>query len=234
MPKPTFAERLEALTSLREPTRWKLYQYVERRLAPVSRDEAAEAVHISRAMAAFHLDKLVEMGLLRAQYRRLSGRAGRGAGRPSKLYSRSRRDFSVTLPRRNHELLARLLAETAAPSEDASSPADAVAKRYGRSLGARARRRVASRANPERLSRCVEDVLEEFGFEPIRLESGQVQARNCPFDPLSRLYPSVVCRSAIAIVLGVVDGVGAEAVAVERDERPDRCCVVLRQGTTTP
>jgi hypothetical protein len=31
MPKPTFAERLEALAALREPIRRRLYQYIERR-----------------------------------------------------------------------------------------------------------------------------------------------------------------------------------------------------------
>ena len=81
MPKPTFAQQLDALAALREPIRAQLYQYVQKRLAAVSRDEAADAVGVSRAMAAFHLDKLVELGLLRAEYRRLSGRSGRGAGR---------------------------------------------------------------------------------------------------------------------------------------------------------
>jgi predicted ArsR family transcriptional regulator len=225
VPKPTFAERLEALASLREPTRRRLYQYVAGAQAPVSRDEAAKAVRISRAMAAFHLDKLVELGLLRAAYRRVSGRAGRGAGRPSKLYTRSRREFSVTLPRRDHELLARLLAETAADTSVVAR--DEVAQRFGRSLGTLARRRVSGRATAQRLSRCVEDVLEEIGFDPTSVASGDVLARNCPFDPLSRRYPAVVCRSAIAMVRGVIEGVGTDALAVRRDEGPDRCCVVV-------
>jgi predicted ArsR family transcriptional regulator len=227
MPKPTFAERLEALAALREPIRRSLYRYVERRLAPVSRDDAARAAKVSRAMAAFHLDKLVELGLLRAEYRRLSGKTGRGAGRPSKLYRRSRREFSVTLPKRNHELLARLLAETAAASR-VDGANDGVAHRYGRSLGARARKRISSRAAPPRVSRCVSDVLEDIGFEPIESGQGDLWTRNCPFDPLSRQFPSVVCQAAIEFVGGVIDGVGTSSLGVERQERADRCCVVLR------
>lgn len=230
MPKRTFAERLEALAVLREPIRRRLYRYVERRLAAVSRDEAADAMGVSRAMAAFHLDKLVEFGLLRAEYRRLSGRTGRGAGRPAKLYRRSRRELSVTLPQRSHELLARLLAETAATSTDVP-PTDGVAHRYGRSLGARARNRVSRRATPQRVGRCVSDVLEELGFEPFISGEGDIWARNCPFDPVSRRYPSVVCRTAIEVVGGVIEGVGAGSVEVRRDERPDRCCVVLSAPT---
>jgi predicted ArsR family transcriptional regulator len=225
MPKPTFAERIEAIASLREPIRRRLYRYVERQTVAVSRDEAAEAVGTSRAMAAFHLDKLVELGLLRAEYRRLGGRTGRGAGRPSKLYRRSRRQFTLTFPERNHELLARLLAEEAA-HHDASST-DAPAGRYGRSLGARARKRISNGAAQPRLRQCVEDVLEDLGFEPFRSDTGDTRARNCPFDPLSRSYSAVVCRAAIALVGGVIEGSGANSVEARRDARVDRCCVVL-------
>jgi predicted ArsR family transcriptional regulator len=226
MPKPTFAERLEALAALREPIRRRLYRHIERRLTAISRDEAANAAGVSRAMAAFHLDKLVDLGLLRVEYRRLTGRTGRGAGRPSKLYRRSRREFSVTLPERNHELMARLLAETATV---ALVPATgAVAHRYGRSLGARARKRISRRATAQHLTDCVSDVLEDVGFEPFSDGSGDVRTRNCPFDPLSRRYPSVVCHTAIELVGGVIEGVGTDSVTVEREDRADRCCVVLR------
>jgi predicted ArsR family transcriptional regulator len=227
--EPKFLEQLEALGSLREPTRRRLYDFVERRPTPVSRDEAADTLGISRAMAAFHLDRLVEVGLLRAHYRRLSGRAGRGAGRPSKLYSRSRHQFAVSLPERNHALLARLLAEPMTHSEAGPAP-DLPATRYGRSLGVRARRRISRRATGERTVGCVEDVLEELGFEPFRIDDGSIRARNCPFDPLSRRYPSVVCRTAVAMIDGLIEGVGSPGMAVSRDERPDRCCIVLGHG----
>jgi predicted ArsR family transcriptional regulator len=229
MSKPTFLERLEALTSLREPTRRTLYEFVERRPTRVSRDEAASALGISRAMAAFHLDRLVEAGLLRAEYRRISGRAGRGAGRPSKLYSRSRHQLAVSLPGRNHELMVRLLAAQATHSE-VGPPSDEPATRYGRSLGARARSRISRRATRELAVGCLEDVLEELGFEPFRIDDGTIRARNCPFDPISREYPSVVCRTAVTMIEGMIEGVGSPGMAVRRDERPDRCCVVLGHG----
>jgi predicted ArsR family transcriptional regulator len=226
MPKPTFAQRLDALASLREPVRARLYRYVQKRLAAVSRDEAADAVGVSRAMAAFHLDKLVELGLLRTEYRRLSGRSGRGAGRPSKLYRRSRRDFGVTLPERNHKLLARLLAESMSRPDDGTRM-EGAAYRYGQSLGARSQPRISSRVTAQRLAGCVADVLDGVGFEPVQSDSGDVWARNCPFDPLSRRYPTVVCDTAIAMVRGVIRGVGADDVSVTRQPGADRCCVVL-------
>jgi len=48
-------------------------------------------------LAAFHLDKLLEQGLLDVEFRRISGRAGPGAGRPAKLYRLSARQLEVTL-----------------------------------------------------------------------------------------------------------------------------------------
>jgi predicted ArsR family transcriptional regulator len=230
MPKPTFAEQLQAIAALREPIRRRLYQFVERQTVAVSRDEAAEAVGTRRAMAAFHLDKLVELGLLRAAYRRLSGRTGRGAGRPSKLYRRSRRQFAVTLPARNYELLARLLVEKAAASADGDAATHSVVHRYGRSLGARARKRVSSRTTPQRLGRCVTDVLEELGFEPVQAKAGEaIWARNCPFDPLSRQYTRIVCNNAIEFVGGIIDGVGGTSLKARRDDRSDRCCVLVER-----
>lgn len=226
MAKPTFARRLEVLAALLEPTRRRLYQYVSAEVGAVSRDQAARALGVSRAMAAFHLDKLVESGLLRAEYRRLSGRTGRGAGRPAKLYRRSRRRFDVTVPPRDHELLARLLAESL-PSDVEFSPANDVALAYGRSLGARARRRVSSRAKPEQLAGCVSDVMSELGFEPTPTDAGEIRARNCPFDPVSRQIPTVICHTAVALLSGVVEAIGARDLEVSREERPSWCCVVL-------
>ncbi len=220
MPPP---RELEAMAALREPNRRRLYQYVERQPRAVSRDEAAEAVGVSRALAAFHLDKLVGLGLLKAEYRRLSGRSGPGAGRTSKLYRRSRHQFALSLPHRNHELLARLLAESS-DSRARISPDAEPARAYGRSLGRRARKRIRGDPEPARLLECVEAVLESLGFEPYRASPSEVRLHNCPFDPLSRLYTPLVCGVGQAVISGVVQGVGADLLRVSRDEQPERCC----------
>ena len=45
-----------------------LYLIVRSHERPVSRDEAAPAASISRKLAAFHLDKLADRGLLTCSY----------------------------------------------------------------------------------------------------------------------------------------------------------------------
>ncbi|MDQ4069440.1 MAG: helix-turn-helix domain-containing protein, partial [Actinomycetota bacterium] len=109
---------LGAIASLQEPVRRALYRYVVAQRGEVSRDQAAEGVGVQRNLAAFHLDKLVEAGLLEATFRRLTGRTGPGAGRPAKLYRRSPSDHAVTLPPRQYELAAELLAEAVEEAGD--------------------------------------------------------------------------------------------------------------------
>jgi len=82
---------LASLSTLDDPVRRRLYEVVRERPEPVGRDEAAAAAGVGRALAVYHLDKLVEAGLLTASYQRPPGRGGPGAGRPAKLYTRSDR-----------------------------------------------------------------------------------------------------------------------------------------------
>ena len=82
------SEDLTAVGLLQEPIRRRLYEWVIDQPQPVGRDAAATAAGINRSLAAFHLDRLTEAGLLKASYRRLSGRSGPGAGRPARVYER--------------------------------------------------------------------------------------------------------------------------------------------------
>jgi predicted ArsR family transcriptional regulator len=105
-----FAEQVAGIAALADPIRLDLYRYVSAQPTPVSRDQAFEALGIARHTAKFHLDKLAEEGLLDASFKRLSERRGPGAGRPTKLYARSNRQLSVTLPERRYDLAGQLLA----------------------------------------------------------------------------------------------------------------------------
>src|ERR1700730_2940007 len=125
---------LASLSSLDDPVRRRLYEVVRERAEPVGRDEAAAAAGVGRALAVYHLDKLVEAGLLTASYQRPPGRSGPGAGRPAKLYMRSDREVAVTVPPGDYEPAARRLVE--AGKADPSGGSRSVLLQAARRLGA--------------------------------------------------------------------------------------------------
>ena len=212
--------------------RRRLYEVVTQRAGPVGRDEAASAAGIGRALAVYHLDKLVESGLLTAFYRRPAGRTGPGAGRPAKLYARSDREFAVTVPPREYELAARLLVQVV--DSDRSGRSRAALREAAHQLGAElgsgfrpdalgqdaasqdaaagpVRRDAASQdaAGQDLDHQDVESVLAEHGYEPSRGEDGVIRLRNCPFHQLAERHRDVVCGMNLALVEGLVDGLGA-------------------------
>src|SRR5829696_9773679 len=103
-------QQLTGLAGLGDPIRRALYRYVADRGVPISREEAAQAAGISRPLAAYHLDKLVDDGLLEPRYHHRGGRRGPGAGRPTKHYVRANRQIELSLPARDYAALAELLA----------------------------------------------------------------------------------------------------------------------------
>src|SRR5580692_468709 len=116
---------LTALAALAAPLRRRLYLHVTSSDAPVSRDAAAEALGVARSVAAFHLDKLAEVGVLDTEYRRPPGRSGPGAGRPTKYYRRSERELDFSVPERRYDVAAAILARAVADATSASIPVNA-------------------------------------------------------------------------------------------------------------
>lgn len=215
-----------AVACLNEPLRRRLYEYVAASPEPVSREGAAGALGVARPLVAFHLDKLVAAGLLRVDRRRPEGRAGPGAGRPAKWYSRVPGELAVSVPERHYELAARLLAEAAEQSSASLPMADAVseaAHRHGEALGGALRRRIADRALT--LDDLV-SVLDALGYDP-RPAEGVVTMANCPFHVLAVEHPELVCGMNLRLLQGLAEAAGLSAQTAKLDPAPGRCCVTL-------
>jgi predicted ArsR family transcriptional regulator len=220
--------QIAAIAALAEPVRRGLYLYVAERRGDVGRDEAARALRISRALAAFHLDKLVEQGLLETSFRRLTGRRGPGAGRPAKLYRRSSRQLDVTLPPRHYELAGRVFARALTAAQPLARRAlEQAARAVGRDLGTAAQANGGSRPGAPRRLAAALAVLQSWGYEPARV-NGDVRLRNCPFDALANECRPLVCGMNLALLRGLLAGMGTRAVRAELAPEPGACCVVLR------
>jgi predicted ArsR family transcriptional regulator len=233
-----------AVASLDEPTRRRVYDHVREFAVPVSRDEVAEALGVPRRTAAFHLDRLAGLGLLSVSFARRSGRSGPGAGRTAKLYERSAREVSVSLPARQYDLAGHLLAGAVAESQQSGEPPREVLGRRARALGeAIAREWSGTHAQPVRREKPKESVrgraaalmsvLRDNGFEP-RVAGSDIVLHNCPFHALAQEHTDLVCGMNLQLLHGVVAGLeaigamGAETgVRACLDPGRGRCCVRL-------
>ncbi len=222
---------LAAIGSLREPVRRSLYQYVAAQPGDVSRDQAAEGVGIQRALAAFHLDKLVEAGLLESSFRRLTGRTGPGAGRPAKVYRRSSCDHAVSFPPRTYDLAAELLAQTVEESGEgrARESLTEVSHRFGRQVGEQVRAHLGGRPSRERRMAALVEVLSRYGYEPRR-QGRAIRLANCPFHALAERHRELVCGMNLRLLEGVVDGMGGGDIEARPEPTPGECCVTVAQS----
>ncbi|MET8805228.1 transcriptional regulator [Streptomyces sp. NPDC004546] len=226
---------IDAIAVLQDPVRRRLYEYVVTQGREVGRNEAAEAAGVARTLAAHHLDRLAEAGLLETGSRRLTGRSGPGAGRPAKVYTRARTERAVSLPARDYRTAAELLAEAA---EEAGLDAG---------LCAAARRRGEALRGSAAACGGLEEVMELLavrGYEPyleggedaedVRAEADEgaagaaarvVRMRNCPFHAVAERFPPLVCGMNLALLEGLLGQDGP--VRARMDPRPGECCVVV-------
>jgi predicted ArsR family transcriptional regulator len=223
---------LGRLAVLGDELRRRMYLYVRSHPGPLSREDVARAVGVSRKLAAFHLDKLADQSLLTYRYERPADRSGPGAGRPAKVYEPSDVEVEVSIPARRYDLVGTMLVdaiETEPPGVPLREHVLEVAAVAGRRLGEDVRRvRRLRPPGPERTLAVAEEVLAEHGFEPVR-DGGELRLRNCPFRALASRAPDLVCGLNRAFIAGLVRGLGNETVDVALEPDPGRCCVVLRR-----
>jgi predicted ArsR family transcriptional regulator len=226
-PTKTRDERIGAIASLDQPLRRQLYDLLAERDGWVTRDDAATQLEVPRSVAAFHLDKLVDAGVVEVSFERRSGRTGPGAGRPSKMYRLVADEISASMPDRHYDLAGRLLAEAVAESTALGEPVDRclgqVARAAGREVGMQAR------AHADAGTPVVVMALERGGYEPDVLDHGEIALSNCPFHRLAAEHRGLVCGMNLDYLAGLVEGADPEPhLRAHLEPAPGYCCVRLR------
>jgi len=219
---------IQAVSVLSDDTRRRMFAFCRRAGKAISRDEAAAEVGISRKLAAFHLERLVDAGLLRAHYDRAGGI--RRVGRAPKMYEPAATDLQVSIPPRRPDLLAEILLDGVLNQDDVSplESARRAAFRHGKRVGEEERDRTRpGRLSAERALTMSEATLASVGFEPVRPRPGCVRLQSCPFHPLAQSQPEAVCGINHAFVSGVVSGLQATAINAVLDPESGECCVEL-------
>lgn len=218
----THSDNISAIASISDPVRRALFNFVSRHQAPVGRDEAAIALEIPRATAAFHLERLAKNGLLTTEFQRLSGRTGPGSGRPAKLYRPAFGEISVSIPARDYELAADILSAAIDESDRTREPIrqslTRVATQRGSVLGSQAG--------------SLDAMLTISGYEPRDDGAGVLTLTNCPFHRIAQRHTETICQANVALLQGAADGAGENPDQVHFDPGERRCCArIVRPDT---
>ena len=222
------ADSIAAVAALADDLRRRMYAFIRDAGHPVTRDQAAARVGISRKLAAFHLDKLVDAGLLQAG----AARGLRRPGRAAKTYRPTDRVVQISIPPRQHTFLAEILLDSVlaggAHADIRQVVLDTAAAR-GRRLGELERHQARpGRLGAERALSLARSFLARLGFEPAQTVPGQLALRNCPFQPLAARSTELVCGINHAFLTGFLDGLGTTAAVAVLEPQPGACCVELR------
>jgi predicted ArsR family transcriptional regulator len=208
-----FDASVTSIAVLAEPVRRALYRFVAAQAEPVSREEAAAGTAVAHHIAKFHLDKLVDDGLLDVEYRRPLGR-----------------QVSVSVPERRYELVGQLFARAVTRAERERVPVSQAlrqaAQEEGHTLGQVALQKADSKARSAVRDAAIQ-TLTDCGYEP-RVDADGVCLINCPFHSLAVEYTELVCGMNLHLMDGMLsclDRVGLEA---KLDPAPGRGCVRLQ------
>jgi predicted ArsR family transcriptional regulator len=216
--------QITSVAALDDPVRRAVFDFVSRSPSAVSRDAAAEELGLSRRVAALHLDRLAEVGLLVVEFRRLHERTGPGAGRPSKLYRRAFDEVLVSVPARQYELIAELFVGAVSESLEAGADLEDVLGRKAYQAGATLGGGGAD----------VFATLEELGYEPQWTDDGrEFFLRNCPFHRVAREHTDLVCGLNLKLLRGLVDA-QPKPYALRLDPAPTLCCVRIEVSGQNP
>ena len=215
---------LHAIGRLAEPARRRLYDIVASRPQPTSREAAAEEAGIRRSLAAYHLDKLVAEGLLETSYARTGERTGPGAGRTAKLYRRSDAEFSASLPPRDYERAAGLLA--AALEHEPSGAARTALVDGAYRLGRETVSPAGDDADP------LVNALAATGYEPV-CAGADIRLRNCPFHHLAEQHRDLICGMNVSLVQGMIDALPGDGRTARLDRGAAGCCVAVAASRPT-
>ena len=175
---------------------------------------------MARSTVSFHLDRLVQDGLLAVEFHKPAGRTGPGSGRPAKMYRTVGSEIGASVPDRNYDLAGELMAAAIEASQADGAP---VAESL-RAAAFRKGRELAEAAGD------LEEFLTESGYQPEHDGEGGYLLPNCPFHRLSRAHAAVVCDMNGAFLRGAAVGRGSPEERVAPAAGAGHCCARITGG----
>jgi predicted ArsR family transcriptional regulator len=152
---------------------------------PITADDVAARLDVSRSVARWRLERLGEAGLVTVGFERRSGKSGPGAGRTAKTYAAAPETSAVEFPPRHYEALVGKLVD-AVPKRGRTKHLEGVGYAFGLELGRAARLRPAKTVAASLDSLC--RGLGRLGFQAAVESAGDGRAvivsATCPLRPV--------------------------------------------------
>ncbi|MGY6019807.1 helix-turn-helix transcriptional regulator [Streptomyces spinosirectus] len=221
------------------PRRREVLDVLRAASGPLGVAETAERLGVHSNTVRFHLEALVEEGLVEPEVLEPSG-----PGRPRTVYApRPGMDRGGT---RRYRLLAQLLlGGLAATGTEARSAAVEAGRAWGRSMVDPLPSSPSSPTSPspsagragaeEAVARLVE-LLDDLGFDPAPTgdatrgaASSRIRLRHCPFLELAEQFGQLVCPLHLALMQGALAEMRAPLTVADLEPfaEPDACVAHL-------
>ncbi len=200
---------LDLTSALADPTRYGIYEaIIAAGGESLTVAEVAAKFNLHPNVARMHLQKLVDVGLVRSDTRK-----SKGGGRPARIYRVSEQVTELQFPPRDYRTLAQLALQ--AVSSPQGDPVDAL-ERSGAEAGHEEGRKGLARDQLDPLQDDFGILLEslrhtciDLGLYP-QIERGadgtlRFEIRNCVYRELSSQFPGLVCRLHGAVLRGLLE-----------------------------
>jgi predicted ArsR family transcriptional regulator len=207
-----FTSAVSAITNaFGDPTRRQIYLYVHEHADGVTAAQVAEQAGLHPNVARHHLDKLANGGHLEVT----AGRAGGGAGRPSKRYKAAAKHVTLNAPVRADDLVLTMLgrALTLLSPEQAQKMAEEVGAEYGRAMAAGLSDSSHGQRSLRAALHTVADALTAHGFAAHTEKKGnqlRIVNNHCPFGDTAIEHP-VICAVDRGMVKGMLGALYGES-----------------------
>lgn len=204
---------------------------------PLSADDVADRLGVSRSVARWRLERLVEAGLLNPGFERRNGRSGPGAGRPAKTYAAAPETSAVEFPRRHYETLVGRLVD-ALPKRGRATHLERVGYAFGLELGSAARLRPSPtiRASLDRLCRGLGRLGFQAAVESVSEGEAVIVSATCPLRPVvfsdtsARVLDGGMWRGLLAAAAGPATAATAKCSTHDCLDAGASCRIVVAFG----
>jgi predicted ArsR family transcriptional regulator len=137
----------------------------------------------------------------------------------------------VSVPSRRYRLAAEIFADGLERADDAVlGDVQAAARDRGIAIGAKAASATSSLSAPTGAPAAtsgrnrLRSVLEASGFAPAD-DGDEIRLGNCPFDPIAAGHRDLTCPMNLALLDGVLEGIGETGYAAVAAPVEGSCCV---------